>query len=104
MQLERGGWEMSTRKILMSILDSPDKTQEMISMFSTHTENSKWTVRNLTELIGKFPDSFVAVRNKEVIMHDKDLIKLIKRLREVLGDISDITIEHVTDKPVKLLL
>ena len=95
---------MSTNKMLMSIMDSPDKTQELIKLFFTHTDNSKWTKSNLVKLIGKFPDSFVAVRNKEVIMHDKNLLRLIERLRADYDDISDITIEHVTDKPIKLLL
>lgn len=98
------GREMSTKKMVMAIMGSPDRTQEIVDLFVAHAENSKWAKSNLVELIGKFPDSYVAVRSKEVVMHDKSLLRLIKRLRTRFGDISDITIEHVTNKPIKLLL
>ena len=95
---------MVTKKIIKSITDSPDKTQELVDMFFRHTEDSKWMRSNLAELRAEFPDRYVAVRNKEVIMHDKDHMRLIRRLREDFDDIRDITIDYITDRPTKLLV
>jgi hypothetical protein len=94
---------MSTKKILTSILESPERSQEMVKTLVAHRENADWTASHRADLIEKFADSYVAVRNKEVVMHDKNILRLIRRLKAKFGEISDITIEHVTDKPIKLL-
>lgn len=94
---------MSTKKMVKSIMESRDQSREIVALLTAHEENTKWVARNLVELVREFPDSYVAVRNKEVVMHDKNLLRLIRRLKSRFENISDVAIEHVTDKPIKFL-
>ena len=95
---------MPIQHILSSIKDSEDKTREMIDQFTKRTMDSKWISSNRKELRTRYPNSYIAVRDQKVILSNKNLTELIARLMKEYGDIKGITIEHITDRPISLLL
>ncbi len=95
---------MTIQHILSSIKDSKDKTREMINQFTKHTVDSKWISSNLKELKIRYPNSYIAVRDQKVIFSNKNLTELLAWLQKEYGDIKGITIEHITDRPISLLL
>ncbi len=95
---------MAIKHILSSIKDSKDKTREMINLFTKHTMDSKWISSNLKELRISYPNSYIAIRDQKVILSNKNLTELLALLMKEYGDIIGITIEHITDKPISLLL
>lgn len=97
-------WRMATRQILRSILESKDETKRIVKLFGEHKDNSKWISMNLTVLRKRFPNKYIAVRDRQVVKSDENLKRLITQLKKEFADIDDITIEQITDKPIKLLL
>ena len=95
---------MTIQHILSSISDSKDKTREMIDVFTQRTMDSKWISSNFKELRIRYPNSYIAVRDQKVILSNKNLTELLALLMKKYGDIIGITIEHITDKPISLLL
>lgn len=95
---------MTVQQIFKSIKDSRDRTKEMINLFMKHTGNSKWVSSNLKDLRIRYPNSYIAVRDQKVILSNKNLTELMARLMKEYGDITDITIEYIADRPINLLL
>lgn len=65
--------------------------------------NSNWINSHLNELRAKYPDMYIAVRKKRVVMHEKNLAILKEKLMKEFGEIEDIAVEFISSKPVKLL-
>lgn len=52
----------------------------------------------------QYPDEFVAVRNGEIVGHDKDLMALALRLEKAGIRSSDVSIERMATEPEHYLL
>jgi hypothetical protein len=74
-------------------------------MFSTFKENNHWIIDNYGALLDKFEDEWVAVMNLAVLDHDKELKKLIDRLKtKHLGDYKQIAVEYISNQEVETVL
>jgi Family of unknown function (DUF5678) len=56
------------------------------------------------DLTEQYPDEFVAVRNGEVVDHDKDFMALTLRLQKSRVPSSDVSIERMATEPELYLL
>lgn len=63
-----------------------------------------WLKSHKIELRKDYKNQFVAVLNKEVIASATDLKKLITQLKKDKIDTSNVAIEFITEKPIRLLL
>jgi hypothetical protein len=76
-----------------------------VAVLSKYEENAKWVSRHYEELKKKYVDEWVAVLNEKVVDHDRNLDKLVKRLRmNYPENYSEIAIEYVTSKEIELIL
>jgi len=77
----------------------------IVAVLSRYEENAKWISKHYEELKDKFRDEWVAVFNSEVIDHDRELNKLVRRLRKKYPkDYNEIAVEYVTAKEIELIL
>ncbi|MGQ9782342.1 MAG: DUF5678 domain-containing protein [Nitrososphaeria archaeon] len=53
---------------------------ELTALFDEHDKNWSWFEKHYDELVKKFGGEFVAVHEKRVIDHDKELSALMKRI------------------------
>ena len=77
----------------------------LLRTLSSYEENTKWLSHRYDELKQKYDDEWVAVLNRSVIGHDRDLNRLVERLRKGYSEAySEIAIEYVTKKEIDLIL
>ncbi|MEM2970704.1 MAG: DUF5678 domain-containing protein [Candidatus Bathyarchaeia archaeon] len=77
----------------------------VVAVLSRYEENAKWVSRHYEELKKKYVDEWIAVLDEAVIDHDRDLGKLVKRLRKNYTEsYNEIAIEYVTAKEIELIL
>ncbi|MFQ5761497.1 MAG: DUF5678 domain-containing protein [Candidatus Bathyarchaeia archaeon] len=77
----------------------------IVELISRAEEDSKWLSVNYRRLVEKYNDKWVAVLDKHVIDHDKNLKTLTTRLRRKLNKrYSEVVFEYVTKKPVNMVL
>ncbi len=75
------------------------------AVISKYEENTKWISKHSEKLKRRFRDEWVAVHDGAVIDHDKELNKLVKRLRNKYPeDYNKIAVEYVTTKEIELIL
>ena len=67
-------------------------------------EDSRWFYNNLRLLRSKYTGNFVAIKNKNVIATDKDLLNLIKAIEEKGENPAYIIIEFVYPEEAVILL
>ena len=84
---------MSTQKLV---------PEELKSFENFETNVKKYGARR-AEYKKKYPKSYVAVLDGEVVAHSKDLNDLIAKLEKKNEDLSIFIIDHLSDK-LKLLL
>ena len=53
-----------------------------IVKFKRHTEDTKWLMRNYDNIRTQYGGEYVVVRNQQILDHDKDLVRLKKRLND----------------------
>jgi len=70
----------------------------------TLSEDSRWMLSRDSYLRKKYPDMFVAVREKRVVASSPDMDEIIKKLKEKSIDPKSVVIDYVSKEPVKLLL
>lgn len=93
---------VTTEEIVRSMLRK--RTPQMMSLLKQHDENSLWVIARYDELKKEYPDKYIAVRHRQIVKDDKNLKKLLAKLREEFTDTEDITIYLIRTKPMKLLL
>jgi Zn-finger nucleic acid-binding protein len=77
----------------------------VVAVLSRYEENAKWISRHYDELKKKFRDEWVAVLNGSIVDYDRELNKLVERLRrEHPKDYNQIAVEYVTTKEIELIL
>lgn len=79
--------------------------EALLYILSTYGENIKWIREHYEELKKTFKDEWIAVMDGKVIDHDKDLVKLVRRLRKKYPKkYEQIAIEFIATKEVELIL
>jgi hypothetical protein len=79
--------------------------EPVVAVLSNYEENAKWLIKHHQKLKTKFNNEWVAVLNKTIIDHDRNLNKLVKRLRKKHPKAySQIPIEYITTKEIELIL
>jgi len=75
------------------------------AVISRFEDNAKWVSRHYEELKKRYVDEWIAVLNETVVDHDRELGKLVKRLRRKHPEnYSEIVVEYVTAKEIELIL
>ncbi len=79
--------------------------KKLISTLKTAEDNMKWLVENYDRLRRKYGDSWVAVRDGEVVAADKDHARLLQILMK-MGDNNEptIAIDFISTVPPNFLL
>jgi hypothetical protein len=74
-------------------------------VLSRYEENVRWLSMHYDRLKMKFRDEWVAVLNKAVVDHDRELARLVERLRKKYPDTyREIAVEYVTTREIELIL
>ena len=77
----------------------------VVAVLSRYEENAKWISKHYEELKKKFRDEWVAAFDSAIVDHDRELNKLVKRLRKKYPeDYNEIAVEYVTAKEIELIL
>ena len=58
----------------------------------------EWLHRNYNELINKYNEHFIAIRNQDIIVDDKDSDKLKEKLKEKGFQLGEVLTEYISDK------
>jgi hypothetical protein len=79
--------------------------ESAVVVLSRYEENARWLSRHYDRLKMKYKDEWVAVLNKTVVDHDRELARLVGRLRKKHPDAySEIPVEYVTVREIELIL
>jgi len=81
-----------------------EREDELNRKFKLFISNARWINANIDDLKRKFPDTYIAVYKRKVVLTDKDLTDLKEKLKEKSIDLDKVTIEFVKRKPLKLLV
>lgn len=76
---------------------------EYLAMFEEYEQNWAWFKNNYQGLLKRFDGEYVAVFGQEVVDHDKDLDKLVRRVK-VKYHIGKVLVEFVTSEKLELVL
>jgi ribosomal protein L20 len=77
----------------------------VVAILSRYEENTKWVSKHYEELKKKFRNEWIAVLNGAVVDHDRQLNKLVEKLRRRYPkNYSEIAVEYVTIKEIELIL
>jgi len=79
--------------------------ESAVVVLSRYEDNVRWLSSRYDRLKMKYKDEWVAVLNKAVVDHDRELAKLVARLRKKYPDAySEIAVEYVTSREIELIL
>lgn len=79
--------------------------ESVVAMLSRYEENVKWISKHYEELKKRFRDEWVAVLKEAVVDHDRELARLVERLRKKHPKAyNEIAVEYVTAKEIELIL
>jgi len=76
---------------------------EYLLIFDVQARNWEWFRRNYARLVKKFDGEYVAVFDRKVVDHDKDLSSLAGRVREKFP-FERVLVEYVSREKVVLVL
>jgi hypothetical protein len=65
-------------------------------------KDSRWLHSQYVELINKFNEEYVAIKNEDVLTHDKNLENFKTKLKEEGLKPSEVLIEYIRDKRNRL--
>ena len=73
-------------------------------VLSEFQRNNRWINENYDTLKTQYDDQWVAVLNKDIVDHDPDLKKLVKRLKTQHSKVySQIAVEYITSEELEPL-
>ena len=79
--------------------------ESAVVVLSRYEDNVRWLSRHYDRLKMKYNDEWVAVLNKAVVDHNRELAKLVERLRKKYPNAySEIAVEYVTAREIELIL
>lgn len=67
-------------------------------------EDIAWFQKNYAQLKRKYRGEYVAVKNHEIVDHDKDAKTLLKRLKKKFGDLGSLVVEYISERKVEYVL
>ena len=76
---------------------------EYLAMFDDHEQNWAWFKKNYQQLLKKFNGEYVAIYQRKVVDHDKDLSHLAKRVKANYPS-NRVLVEYVTSEKIVLVL
>jgi len=76
---------------------------EYLTIFDKQEENWEWFKRNYSRLVGRFDGEHVAVFERKVVDHDKDLKRLVRRVKEKFP-FEHVLVKFVSKEKVVLVL
>lgn len=77
---------------------------ELARRFERSRRDGEHIARNYDELLEKYRDRWVAVRDQEVVGYGQDARALLRRLRDRGYDPQSVTLAFVTDQPEAMIL
>ena len=72
--------------------------------FREFKRNRRFYYNEFEHLKIRYPDEYVAINEKMVVDHDKNVETLIERLREQCGDLGSFVIEYINASGTDLIL
>jgi len=82
---------------------SPERERKLSALFVKYTPDFYWILDNLKKLTDKFPDTYIAVDDCDVKYSDKNLEKLISKIKKDGKNVEDYVIEFISSKEKKYL-
>jgi hypothetical protein len=79
--------------------------QDLVKELEAFEGNLKWIDEHYDALKNKYPDQWVAVFNKKVVGNNKNLKKIIRKLKESFPQNYDhVATEYISTKKIELIL
>jgi hypothetical protein len=66
--------------------------------FNQFVDDSKWLHKNYNELIKEFNLEYIAIRNRMIVAHHKEMNEFERELKQRNIDRLDVVIEYIRDK------
>lgn len=66
--------------------------------FNQFIDDSKWLHKNYNELIKEFNLEYVAIKNHEVVAHNKEMNNFERDLKQLNIDRLDVVVEYIRNK------
>jgi len=71
----------------------------------TFEVNSKWLSRHYDELSRKYPREYIAIHNRKVVDHNRNVRNLTKKLeKKYPHQVNEIAVEYVSPEKFELIL
>jgi len=88
----------------MAVIEVP--REELISRAKTYNADALWFSENVDELRSVYSDRYVAIHNRTVVDSDKDLRKLLSRLKQKHSteEVGSFHIQYVTKTKIDLII
>ncbi len=74
-----------------------------IQLIKNFEMDSMWLKTHIDSIRSKFKNSFVAVKDKKVILSGKDLDALIEELKKNGVETDSVVIEYVPEKDIRII-
>jgi hypothetical protein len=66
--------------------------------FNQFIDDSKWLHKNYNELIKEFNLEYIAIRNRMIVAHHKEMNEFERELKQLNIDRLDVVVEYIRDK------
>lgn len=66
--------------------------------FNQFIDDSRWLHRNYNELIKEFNLEYIAIKNHEVVAHNKEMNNFERDLKQLNIDRLDVVVEYIRNK------
>jgi len=76
---------------------------EYLTIFDIHEQNWMWFKKNYSRLVSRFDGEYVAVFERRIADHDKNLGRLVRRVREKFP-FERVLVEFVSKEKAVLVL
>lgn len=86
---------------LLEDIASENKLRESAVVLS---ESQDFIYSHLEELLQQYPDQWIAVYRKDIIGNDKDLLRLVRKLRTSGAPLKHIALEMLSREEIPLAL
>mgnify|MGYP007042429447 CR=1 FL=1 len=76
---------------------------EYVALFKRYDFNASWFERNYDDLVKHFNREFVAVFEGKVVDHDRNLSKLVQRVRSSYP-VEEVFVDYVSSEKLEFIL
>jgi predicted house-cleaning noncanonical NTP pyrophosphatase (MazG superfamily) len=66
--------------------------------FNQFIDDSRWLHKNYNELIKEFNLEYIAIRNRMIVAHHKEMNEFERELKQLNIDRLDVVVEYIRDK------